>query len=84
MLNTNIHIKYLLTFSILYAGLFHKAIAQSGSVLNSWALGKKHASYLLAEALEIHTKSEAVILEKLQEIPVEQLVPAGEKVRDVR
>ncbi|VEN56371.1 unnamed protein product [Callosobruchus maculatus] len=71
-----------LILSPMAKGLFHKAIAQSGCATNGWAVSKRHGAHLLAEALGIHSTDEKVILEQLQQIPVEELYEGCDKVWD--
>lgn len=66
-----------------FTGLFHKAIAQSGSALNSWSLGRNVAKEL-AEILNCPHTDEKDILAYLQSLPVEKIFEAQEKLHDVR
>ncbi|KAL1501171.1 hypothetical protein ABEB36_006552 [Hypothenemus hampei] len=61
--------------------LFHKAIAQSGSVLNSWAWGQRNA-ILLAEKLGKSVKNEKEALEVLLEASAEEVVKAANQLTD--
>lgn len=61
-------------------GLFHKAIMESGSVLNYWAKGRRYAKQL-AKNLGFETEDEAQILNFLRQHSVEDLVAAQEKIR---
>nr|WCC58199.1 carboxylesterase [Pharsalia antennata] len=73
---------HLLMLSPMAKGLFHKAIAQSGSALNGWARGKKYSVHLLADILGIESNNDRVILEQLQKISVEELYKAASKLID--
>lgn len=66
----------------LFTGLFHRAIAQSGSALGCWSRGQRSAP-LIAKALGLETVSEKEILKILQEMPVEKLFELQEKIPDV-
>ncbi|KAF2892582.1 hypothetical protein ILUMI_13585 [Ignelater luminosus] len=70
-----------LMLSPMAKGLFHRAIAQSGSALGCWARGQKSAP-LIATALGLDTTSEKEILKVLQEMPVEKIFEMQEKVPD--
>lgn len=73
---------HLLMLSPMAKGLFHKAIIQSGCALNSWARGKKHSAYLLAEILGIESNDDRIILEQLQKMSMEELYGAANKLVD--
>lgn len=60
-----------------YKGLFHKAIMQSGSALNCWALAKPSATQL-AQKLHCPYMDEREILQYLQELPVEKILEGQE------
>ncbi|XP_066249150.1 juvenile hormone esterase-like [Euwallacea similis] len=62
-------------------GLFHKAIAQSGSVLNPWAWGQRN-SLLLAEKLGHKVKSEKEALRVLMEASSKELFDASQMLPD--
>ncbi|XP_064211368.1 uncharacterized protein LOC655784 [Tribolium castaneum] len=67
-----------LVLSPLAKGLFHRAIAQSGTALNSFARGRSDmVSHISAE---LNTKNEREILEKLVQMPAEQLFELYEKL----
>lgn len=66
-----------------FLGLFHKAIAQSGSALNIWAHGSQCAK-TIAEVLGFQSGNEKEILQLLQEIPVEKILWAQDNIRDVK
>lgn len=68
--------------SPLAKGLFHKAIMQSGSVFNHWAKGY-HKKEQYAQALNLKTTEEKVILKTLRELPVETLYEFQGKLNDV-
>lgn len=61
-----------LILSPLAKGLFHKAIAQSGSSLNSWARGTRNAAFF-AKNLGIVNHHEDEILDILQNLSAEEL-----------
>ncbi|XP_049817662.1 juvenile hormone esterase isoform X2 [Aethina tumida] len=72
-----------LMLSPITKGLFHKAIAQSGCALNSWARGDPNSTNKLANALEIATHDEKTILKILQNMPLKDLFNNGvAKIRD--
>ncbi|KAF6203528.1 hypothetical protein GE061_001860 [Apolygus lucorum] len=62
--------------SPLSKGLFHKAIANSGAVLNPWALTKKprEKALVIANAVGCASNDSILILECLRDRPAEQLV----------
>lgn len=55
------------------SGLFHKAIAQSGSALNPWTCGIKGTGKLVAQRLGINYTNETDLLETLKTMPVGNL-----------
>lgn len=63
----------------LISGLFHKAIMESGSVLNAWSKGTRYAKQL-AKNLGFETDDEEQILKFLQEVPVKDLIDAQETI----
>lgn len=63
-------------------GLFHKAIAQSGAVLNPWAWGQRNAIQL-AEKLGKKVASEAEALNVLMKASARQLFEAALAMGDV-
>lgn len=63
-------------------GLFHKAIAQSGAVLNSWAWGQRNAIQL-AEKLGKKVTTEADALDVLMKASAKQLFEASLAMEDV-
>lgn len=74
-------IHYLL-LSPLSKGLFHKAIMQSGTALNSWARGyQRNEQY--AQLLGLKTVDEKEILESLQELSSQELLEFQDKLNDV-
>ena len=74
-------VHYLL-LSPLSKGLFHKAIAQSGCSLNSWARGCSNG-ILAAKNLGYEEKDERKILEYLKNVPARKIVEAQGKILDV-
>lgn len=74
-------VQYLM-LSPLAKGLFHKAIMESGSVFNPWASGH-HGVELYSEALDLEKPDEKMVLEKLQELSVEELYELQEQLNDV-
>ncbi|KAJ3650160.1 hypothetical protein Zmor_021865 [Zophobas morio] len=73
-------VHYLL-LSPLSKGLFHKAIAQSGCSLNSWARGCSNG-VIIAKNLEYDETDERKILEYLKSVPARKIVEAQEKTLD--
>ncbi|KAL3286185.1 hypothetical protein HHI36_000696 [Cryptolaemus montrouzieri] len=73
---------HLLMLSPSAKGLFHKAIAQSGSALSSWAHCGNVASHL-ANLLEIDRNDEKKLLQVLQNMPVEELHMLQDKTPDL-
>ncbi|CAG9133113.1 hypothetical protein JYU34_006865 [Plutella xylostella] len=73
-------IVHLMMLSSMTEGLFHKAIIQSASALNNWALTKNPAAAVveLAKALGIEVKGNdyAEIVEILKTLPAEDIVKA--------
>lgn len=63
-------------------GLFHKAISQSGSALNPWALSRKPREYafFLGELLGCKTTDDEELVSFLKSIPPEDLITNGKKV----
>ncbi|XP_044265430.1 juvenile hormone esterase-like [Tribolium madens] len=67
-----------LVLSPLAKGLFHRAIAQSGTALNTFARGRSDiVSHL---STELNTKNEKEILQKLVQMPAEKLFELYEKL----
>ncbi|KAI4468852.1 carboxylesterase [Holotrichia oblita] len=60
---------HLLMLSPMAEGLFHKGIAQSGSALNVWSLGKSNSAKQLAEILQCPHTDDKDILNFLQSLP---------------
>ncbi|CAB0030891.1 unnamed protein product [Trichogramma brassicae] len=74
-----------LTLSPLARGLFHKAISQSGVVLNPWAAvpeNPKNYAYKLCKMLGKETKNSKEIVEFLQTIPYTELMIAQQKMAE--
>lgn len=65
------------------AGLFHKAIMESGSALNYWSRGTRYAKKL-AQLLDIESENEEEILKLLRELPARKIIEAQEKIKYVR
>lgn len=65
-----------------FRGLFHKAILQSGSALNSWAV-TEHDVMSFIEKLNKAVVDEREALELLKKIPFEQLYVAQEEYSQV-
>ncbi|XP_063921165.1 juvenile hormone esterase-like [Zophobas morio] len=61
-------------------GLFHKAIAQSGCALNSFATGRDDITSHLASILEMKSATEHEILQRLMSLSGEELFELSEKV----
>lgn len=72
-----------LILSPMAKGLFHKAIMQSGCALNVWAKGQRSVTDL-ARNLNLETTDERKMLKVLQDLPIEELYKAVEKIPDVR
>lgn len=72
-----------LWFVTKFVGLFHKAIIQSGCALNAWARGRRDVAYALANILGVKSDSDNVILERLQELSMEELYNVANKLEDV-
>lgn len=71
------------TLFFLVAGLFHKAISQSGVALNSWAIaGKEPRKYAfqLAAKLGEHSTDPATVLEFLRKIEPQKLVTTANQL----
>lgn len=64
-------------------GLFHKAIMQSGCVLNSFFWGSKDNAVQLAKKAGFNPSSQKEALEILKRIPAEEIFAAQEKIYDV-
>ena len=73
---------HLLMLSPSAAGLFHKAIAQSGCALNPWVRGTK-GTKRVAAALDLQESDEKTIYNALMKKPVEELYTIQEKIVDV-
>nr|UUB32777.1 carboxylesterase COEC4 [Dendroctonus rhizophagus] len=73
---------HFLVLSPMAKGLFHKAIMQSGSALNSFIRGKQTSTYELAQKLGIDSHSDKLILSELQKVPVEELFKASQAIWD--
>uniref|UniRef100_A0ABD2X6V0 Carboxylic ester hydrolase n=1 Tax=Trichogramma kaykai TaxID=54128 RepID=A0ABD2X6V0_9HYME len=74
-----------LTLSPLARGLFHKAISQSGVVLNPWAAvpeNPKNYAYKLCKMLGKETKNSKEIVEFLRTIPYTELMIAQQKMAE--
>nr|QIK02111.1 carboxylesterase 11 [Holotrichia parallela] len=63
---------HFLMLSPMSKGLFHKAIAQSGSVFNPWAWGQVNGE-ILCKKLNFSTDDESKMLDFLQEVSVDKL-----------
>ncbi|GJQ76635.1 hypothetical protein Trydic_g15495 [Trypoxylus dichotomus] len=72
---------HLLVLSPMAKGLFHRAIAQSGSALNTWSICRPFKNDLM-QILRFTNDNEELILKHLQELSVEKLFQAQEKIRD--
>jgi Carboxylesterase type B len=68
----------------LVTGLFHRAIAQSGSALNPWAYEDPHTArrkaFIFAEALGCKTSDSYEMLEFLMTVPAQRLVEEAELI----
>lgn len=69
--------------SPLSKGLFHKAIMQSGSVLNTWPHLRPNALESVMKFLKPDCKIEIEIYETLMKAPVEDLIDAQHKMSKV-
>lgn len=74
-------VQYVL-LSPLSKGLYHKAIMQSGSAFNPWAVGNQRNEFY-SEVLNLKTTDEEEILQALQALSVEELLEFQEKLNDV-
>lgn len=74
-----VHYLYL---SLKTEGLFHKAICQSGCVLNTWAVGCTNGS-IIAEYLNFDETDEKKILEYLKSLPPQEIVQGLHRYEDV-
>ncbi|XP_044745323.1 uncharacterized protein LOC123307171 [Coccinella septempunctata] len=72
---------HLLVLSPMAKGLFHKAIAQSGNALKTWAECDDVASKI-AEALNLDSNDDEKLLKKLREMKVEDLHSLQESFPD--
>nr|WEQ60888.1 esterase [Phaedon brassicae] len=61
-------------------GLFHKAICQSGSVLNPWPYGRRNLLEF-TQTIDENVKTEKEALEVLRKVPIEKLYEYQEKYR---
>lgn len=70
---------HLLMMSPLAKGLFHKAIAQSGSALNPWAIARnpKERGFLLGQALGCYTNDTDELLSYLRKASPQKIVNAA-------
>lgn len=73
---------HLLMLSPMAKGLFHKAIAQSGTALNPWTIGRRCTEELSLN-LNLDTTDEQSLLQHLMKAPVEDIFAAQEKLFDV-
>jgi carboxylesterase type B len=71
-----------LVLSRLTAGLFHKAIIQSATAINSFSQQRSDMIVHLASFLDLKTPNEKEILQRLKAIPTEKLFEIYEKVAD--
>jgi carboxylesterase type B len=68
-----------LTLSPMAAGLFHRAIIQSGSVLNPWAFARepRERAFTLGRKLGLHTNDTKELLTFLRKVTPQALVDAA-------
>jgi len=61
------------------AGLFHKALSQSGSLFNSWAFQTNplRAAQMLANNLQLHFSGNADLLAQLRQVSTRRLLNAA-------
>ncbi|XP_058065095.1 bile salt-activated lipase-like, partial [Anopheles bellator] len=73
---------HLLLISPLTGGLFHRAIASSGSPFNSWAFQPNPVHYAkrLVEALDLETTDTTAMVAALRLVPYSALIAQQEKV----
>lgn len=69
-----------LILSPMAKGLFHRAIMQSGCVLNAWAIGSS-ASKELQKYFNV--KNDEELLALMRQLPVEKLIEAQDALHDV-
>ena len=67
---------------LIISGLFHRAIAQSGSCLNSWAFtnSSKRMAFRLGEKLGIKTENPQELLNHLRSLDTKALTKASHEV----
>ncbi|XP_055527970.1 juvenile hormone esterase isoform X2 [Wyeomyia smithii] len=72
---------HMLMMSPLAKGLFHRAIAQSGTALNPWAISRtpKERGFLLGQQLGCHTNSTDELLSCLRKASPQKIVNAAGK-----
>ena len=67
---------------LIISGLFHRAIAQSGSCLNSWAFtnSSRRMAFRLGEKLGIKTENPQELLNHLRSVDTKDLTKASHEV----
>ncbi|XP_044253508.1 acetylcholinesterase-like [Tribolium madens] len=70
-----------LCLSPLCKGLFHKAIAQSGSPLNYWACGSRNAK-VVAQMLKFKNSDEEKLLKYLRQLSAKKIVKAQYELKN--
>lgn len=75
---------HLLMLSPLSKGLFHKVIAQSGSVLNGWSRCETDVAQQAASAIGFQSTNDKEILDYFRTIPVDKLWAAQRVLEKVR
>jgi carboxylesterase type B len=73
---------YMFILRLTILGLFHRAIAQSGSCLNSWAFtnSSKSMAFRLGEKLGIKTEDSQELLNHLRSVGTMDLTKASHEV----
>ena len=73
---------YIFIVRFIISGLFHRAIAQSGSCLNSWAFtnSSKRMAFRLGEKLGIKTENPQELLNRLRSVDTRELTKASHEV----
>lgn len=64
-------------------GLFHKAIALSGSAFNNWGRGCRRMQEI-APLLKLDTDDKTILLQHLRKLPVEEILRIQDAIPDVK
>jgi carboxylesterase type B len=70
------------TFYLILSGLFHRAIAESGSILNFWAFtnSSRRMAFRLGEKLGIRTEDPQELLKRLRSVDTLVLTKVSHEV----